>query len=58
VHLQQVERVASALEGRGVLVVAEPDVARRVADAAGGSRELWDNGSPLPAGRESAARGG
>jgi hypothetical protein len=57
VHLQPVERVASALEGRGVLVAAAPDVARRVADAAGGASELWDNGSPLPAGLEPAARG-
>jgi hypothetical protein len=40
-----------------VLVVAEPDVARRVAETAGGRRELWDNGSPLPAGLEPAARG-
>ena len=48
VHLQPVEAVAAALEGRGVLVVAEPDVARRVSDAAGGLAELWDNGSPLP----------
>ena len=48
VHLQPVEAVASALAGRGVLVIAEPDVARRVADAAGGVAELWDNGSPLP----------
>ena len=52
VHLQPVERVAAALAGRGVLVVAEPDVARRVADAAGGAGELWDNGSPLPAAAE------
>jgi hypothetical protein len=48
IHLQPVEAVAAALEGRGVLVVAEPDVARRVSDAAGGLDELWDNGSPLP----------
>jgi hypothetical protein len=48
IHLQPVEAVAVALEGRGVLVVAEPDVARRVSDAAGGLAELWDNGSPLP----------
>lgn len=48
VHVQPVEAVATALEGRGVLVVAEPDVARRVSDAAGGVAELWDNGSPLP----------
>jgi hypothetical protein len=50
VHLQPVEAVAAALAGRGVLVVAEPDVAQRVADAAGGAGELWDNGSPLPVG--------
>ena len=56
VHLQPVEAVASALEGRGVLVIAEPDVARRVADAAGGAGELWDNGSPMPA-AEPTARG-
>jgi hypothetical protein len=49
VHLQPVEAVAAALDGRGVLVVAEPGVAQRVADAAGGAGELWDNGSPLPA---------
>jgi glutathione synthase/RimK-type ligase-like ATP-grasp enzyme len=48
VHLQPVEGVAAALEERGVLVIAEPDVARRVAEAAGGVSELWDNGSPLP----------
>jgi hypothetical protein len=46
VHLQPVEAVVSALAGRGVLVVAEPDVAHGVAEAAGGLRELWDNGSP------------
>ena len=56
VHLQPVEAVAAALDGRGVLVIAEPDVARRVADAAGGSGELWDNGSPIPAAR--VAHGG
>jgi hypothetical protein len=50
VHLQPVERVAEALAGRGVIVVAEPDVAARVADAAGGAGALWDNGSPIPAG--------
>jgi hypothetical protein len=49
VHVQPVEAVVAALAGRGVLVVAEPDVAQRVADAAGGAGELWDNGSPLPA---------
>jgi len=48
VHLQPAEAVAAALRGRGVLVVAEPDAAQRVADAAGGVSELWDNGSPLP----------
>ena len=53
VHLQPVEAVAAALEGRGVLVIAEPDVAARVAAAGGGAGELWDNGSPIPA----AARG-
>jgi hypothetical protein len=57
VHLQPVERVASALEGRGVLVAAAPEVARRVADAAGGAGELWDNGSPLPTALEPAVRG-
>ena len=41
VHLQPVEAVASALAGRGVLVIAEPDVARRVADAAGGRGSRW-----------------
>ena len=55
IHLQPVECVVAALEGRGVLVVAEPDVAARVADAAGGAGELWDNGSPIPA--EPATRG-
>jgi hypothetical protein len=49
VHLQPVEAVAAALAGRGVLVIAEPDVAARVAEAAGGGSELWDNGSPIPA---------
>ena len=49
VHLQPVEAVAAALEGRGVLVIAEPDVAARVAAAAGGVSEPWDNGSPIPA---------
>jgi hypothetical protein len=57
VHLQPVEAVASALAGRGVLVIAEPEVARRVADAAGGRAELWDNGSPLPVALDRAARG-
>ena len=57
VHLQPVEAVASALAGRGVLVVAQPDAARRVAQAAGGIDELWDNGSPRPA-VEASARGG
>ena len=57
VHLQPVEAVASALAGRGVLVVARPDTARRVAEAAGGLQELWDNGSPLPAALEAATRG-
>jgi hypothetical protein len=52
-----VEAVASALAGRGVLVIAEPEVARRVADAAGGRGELWDNGSPLPVALDRAARG-
>ncbi len=55
VHLQPAEAVAAALAERGVLVVAEPDVAQRVAHAAGGAGELWDNGSPLPAGAEPAA---
>lgn len=58
VHLQPVEAVAAALAGRGVLVVARPDVAQRVAQAAGGVQELWDNGSPRPAAAEAAARGG
>ncbi len=57
VHLQPVEAVASALAGRGVLAVAQPDVGRRVAEAAGGLQELWDNGSPRPAAVEAAARG-
>jgi len=58
VHLQPVEAVASALAVRGVLVVAEPDAARRVAEASGGLQELWDNGSPRPAavGAHPAAR--
>ena len=55
VHLQPVEAVASALSGRGVLVVAEPGTARRVAEAAGGIHELWDNGSPLPVAAERTA---
>jgi hypothetical protein len=58
VHLQPVEAVAAALEGRGVLVVAAPDAARRVADAAGGLAELWDNGSPLPGVRGQPASAG
>jgi hypothetical protein len=58
VHLQPVEAVAAALEGRGVLVVAEPDAARRVADAAGGLAGLWDNGSPLPGLRSQPASAG
>jgi hypothetical protein len=57
VHLQPVEAVAAALAGRGVLVVAEPDAARGVADAAGGVAELWDNGSPLPVAAGRASRG-
>jgi hypothetical protein len=56
VHLQPVEAVAAALAGRGVLVVAEPDAARRVSAAAGGVPELWDNGSPLPVAAERASR--
>ena len=55
VHLQPVEAVAASLGGRGVLVIAEPDVAARVADAAGGVSDVWDNGSPIPAAR--VARG-
>jgi hypothetical protein len=55
VYLQPVEAVASALEGRGVLVIAEPDVARRVGGAAGGVGRLWDNGSPMPAAAGTAA---
>lgn len=51
VHLQPVEAVAASLAGRGVLVIAEPDVAARVAEAAGGIGALWDNGSPIPAAR-------
>jgi hypothetical protein len=57
VHLQPVEAVASALARRGVLVVAEPETARRVAEAAGGIHEVWDNGSPLPVAAERATRG-
>jgi hypothetical protein len=57
VHLQPAEAVAAALAERGVLVVAEPEVARAVARSAGGRGELWDNGSPLPA-AEASARGG
>ena len=57
VHLQPVEAVTEALVGRGVLVVGERDAARRVADAAGGLPELWDNGSPLPVAAERASRG-
>jgi hypothetical protein len=57
VHLQPVEAVASALAGRGVLVVGRPDLARHVAEAAGGILALWDNGSPRPAAVEAAARG-
>ena len=56
VHLQPIEAVASALAERGVIVVAAPEVARRVAEAAGGAGELWDNGSPMPA-RAPASRG-
>ena len=48
------EAVAAALEGRGLLVIAEPDVARRVSEAGGGTDELWDNGSPLPVAAERA----
>jgi hypothetical protein len=60
VHLQPVEAVAAALAGRGVLVVAEPNEARRVAGEAGGMPELWDNGSParcrsLPSARRAAS---
>jgi len=58
VHLQPVEAVAAALEGRGVLVVAEAEVARRVADVAGGLAELWDNGSPMPGVRGQPAGAG
>lgn len=50
VHLQPAEAVASALAVRGVLVVAEPEVAQAVADAAGALGELWDNGSPALSG--------
>lgn len=56
VHLQPVETVVAALAGRGVIVVAEPASATRVAEAAGGAGELWDNGSPIPA-AASGARG-
>ena len=58
VHLQPVEAVASALAGRGVLVIAEPDVARsawrkpRVAPASCGTT------AARSAAAGSAARGG
>jgi hypothetical protein len=50
-HLQPVERVAAALDGRGLLVVTDathaPD-ARAAIEAAGLTPALWDNGSPVP----------
>jgi hypothetical protein len=48
-HLQPVERVATALEGRGLLVITEdPGAVRAVIEAAGLAPVLWDNGSPRP----------
>jgi hypothetical protein len=48
-HVQPAERVAAALQGRGVLVVTEePEAARARVVATGLRAELWDNGSPRP----------
>jgi hypothetical protein len=48
-HAHPPERVAAALEGRGLLIVTEEpqDVREHVVDA-GLQPELWDNGSPIP----------
>lgn len=48
-HVQPVERVAAALQGRGLLVVTDDaERARARVQAAGLTRTLWDNGSPQP----------
>jgi hypothetical protein len=48
-HVQPAQRVAAALQGRGVLVVTEdPAGARAHIVTAGLLPELWDNGSPQP----------
>jgi hypothetical protein len=48
-HMQPVERVVAALQGRGLLVVTEDAAAvRALVDSAGLERVLWDNGSPQP----------
>ena len=51
-HVQPAERVAAALQGRGLLVVTGDAVAARArVEAAGLTPALWDNGSPQPASR-------
>ena len=48
-HVQPAERVATALRGRGLLVVTrDRDGARERVEAAGLQAALWDNGSPRP----------
>jgi hypothetical protein len=47
--VQPAERVAAALQGRGLLVVTgDAAAARARVEAAGLRAELWDNGSPRP----------
>ena len=48
-HVQPAERVAAALQGRGVLIVTtEPEATRARVEAVGLQPALWDNGSPRP----------
>ena len=49
-HVQPAERVAAALQGRGLLIVTrDPEDVRGRVEAAGLEPVLWDNGSPRPA---------
>jgi len=48
-HVQPAERVAAALQGRGVLIVTtDPGATRTRVESAGLEPALWDNGSPRP----------
>jgi hypothetical protein len=48
-HTHSAERVAAALDGRGLLIVTDaPEDVREHVEAVGLRPELWDNGSPRP----------